>query len=100
MKLFFTIALMILISGCATALTPEGSKVRLVDNQAQYNCKFVGTVTGSNSLGNTTAHDTDGALNEARNKASTLGANALRILNIDTTPETTTVAAEALNCEF
>ncbi len=51
-------------------------------------------------MGNSTAHDTEGAMNQVRNKAANLGANAIRILNVATTVEVTTVAAEALACEF
>lgn len=90
----------VILSGCATALTPQGASVRLVDNQSDHKCVFVATVTGSNSMGNSTAHDAEGALNQVRNKAAKLGANAVRIINVSTTIEVTTVVGEALNCEF
>lgn len=97
----FLAALVVLgvISGCATALTPAGSVVRVVQNQSDHSCSFIGTVSGANSTGASTAHDTEGAMNQVRNKASEMGGNAIRILNISTTIEVTTVAAEALRCE-
>ncbi len=88
------------LAGCATALTPQGSSVRLVDNQANYQCVFVASVAGSNSMGNSTAHDAEGAMNQVRNKAANLGANAVRVINVSTTVEVTTVVGEALDCEF
>lgn len=91
---------MFLLSGCAATLTQQGAQVRLIDRQSDYKCKFVGTVTGSNSMGNTTAHDAEGAMNELRNKAAAIGANAVRVMNIDSSALVTTAVGEALNCEF
>lgn len=89
-----------ILTGCATALTQEGASVRLVDDHSDYQCVFVASVTGSNSMGNTTAHDAEGAMNQVRNKAADLGANAVRVVNVSSTIEVTTVVGEALNCEF
>ena len=89
-----------LFFGCAASLTQQGTKVRLIDKQTDYKCTFVGTVTGSNSMGNTTAHDAEGAMNELRNKAAQQGANAVRVINIDSTAMQTTAVGEALNCIF
>lgn len=100
MRFVFLVCSLHLVSSCATPLTEQGSSVRLVQDQADFDCSFVGTVSGSNSLGSSTAHDTDGALNQVRNKAGSMGANAVRVINIDTRPEMTTVAAEALDCKF
>lgn len=86
--------------GCAASLTTEGALVRLVDKQSDYKCTFIGTVTGSNSMGNTTAHDAEGAMNELRNKAAMLGANSVRIINIDSSALATTAVGEALTCDF
>jgi len=86
------------VFGCATQLTTEGSSVRLVSDSAE--CDFVGTVSGSNSMGSSTAHDADGAMNELRNRAVAMGANAVKIINVDSNSEVTTAVAEALNCDF
>ena len=84
--------------GCATQLTPAGSSVRLVSDNAE--CVFLGTVSGSNMMGISTAQDADGAMNELRNKAVVMGANSVKIINIDSTNEVTTAVAEALDCDF
>lgn len=88
------------VVGCATQLTEQGASVRLVDKQSDYQCEFIATVTGSNSLGNNKAHDAQGAMNEMRNNAAVLGANAVRLLHLDVTYETTTALGEALKCKF
>jgi uncharacterized protein YbjQ (UPF0145 family) len=51
-------------------------------------------------MGNSTAHDAEGAMNELRNKAASYGANAVRVINIDSSPVVTTAVGEALNCKF
>jgi uncharacterized protein YbjQ (UPF0145 family) len=99
-KMLGFIFIVILLSGCATALTEQGAKVRLVQTQSEHNCSFVATVTGSNSMGNSTAHDAEGAMNQLRNKAANLGANAVRVINVSTTEAVTTTVGEALNCQF
>lgn len=82
--------------GCAVQLTQEGSAVRLVDDKD--GCEFVGTVAGSNAMGVSTAQDAEGAMNDLRNKAAEMGANAIRMINVDSTAESTTALAEALRC--
>ena len=86
--------------GCATPLTTEGSKIRLIQHQSDHDCTFVDTVTGVNAMGMDSAHDAEGALNQLRNKAALKGANAVRIISITTTPKNTTTVGEALNCKF
>lgn len=90
----------ITLTACAVELSQNGSNVKLIQNQKDYDCNFVGTVSGSNELGWDTAHDAEGAMNEARNKAANLGANAIRIINVSTSQESTTTTAEALRCKF
>jgi len=80
--------------------TAESKLVRLVDKQTDYKCKFITTVTGSGSMGWTTAHDAEGAMAEVRNDAARAGANAIRVVNVDSNMQTSVVVAEALNCEF
>jgi uncharacterized protein YbjQ (UPF0145 family) len=89
-----------MLTGCVTALTTGGAQVRIVSEQERAACKFIGTVSGSMSLGARTAGDADSALNEARNKAANLGANAIRIINMDSNEYVSTATAEALRCEL
>ena len=88
----------ILALGCAVELTTEGSSVRLVDDKSR--CEFLGTVTGYNSMGNDMAHDAEGAMNDLRNNAALMGANAVKIIDVETVPEATTTIGEALYCTF
>ncbi len=88
------------IASCVVQPTAESKAVRLVDKQTDYKCKFITTVTGSGSMGWTTAHDAEGAMAEVRNDAAKAGANAIRVVNIDSNMQTSVVVAEALNCEF
>ena len=98
MTRLFVLTSIFFVFGCAVQLTPEGSSVRLVSDNAE--CDFIGTVSGSNSMGSTTAHDADGAMNDLRNKAAVMGANAVKIINIDSDMDATTAVAEALDCDF
>jgi len=86
----------ILALGCAVELTTEGSSVQLVDDKA--GCEFIGTVTGYNSMGSSAAHDADGAMNDLRNKAAQMGANAVKMIDVETTLDGTTTIGEALSC--
>lgn len=98
MNRFLPLAYLVAVFGCATQLTTEGSSVRVVSESG--GCEFIGTVSGSNSMGMSTSHDADGAMNALRNKAAVMGANAVRIINVDSDSEATTAVAEALVCEF
>jgi hypothetical protein len=94
----YLVASLIIVGGCATQLTTEGSSVRLVDDKD--NCEYRGIVAGSNALGVSTADDAEGAMNDLRNKAAAIGANAVYIMNIDSDIDSTTAVAEALICKF
>ena len=100
MKLVLIALSVLLITGCVVQPTQEGMAVRVIDKQSDYNCKFVRTVTGSGALGWTTAHDAEGAMNQISNRAAKAGANAVRVINVDSDMVSSTVVAEALNCEF
>lgn len=100
MKKLLALTSLAFLQACATQLTQQGQGVRIVDRQVDYKCEFINTVTGSNSMGNDKAHDAQGAMNEMRNNAAVLGANAVRLIKLDITPATTTAIGEALRCEF
>jgi uncharacterized protein YbjQ (UPF0145 family) len=92
--------LTVTLTGCATALTTQGASVVLVQNRTDHNCTFIDTVSGSNTDGKDMAHDADGAMNQLRNKASQINANAVRVLSINSNEDGTTVIGEALKCNF
>ncbi len=98
MKIFFLLILMIVMLGCATELTVEGSSVQLVDDKS--NCNFLGTVTGFQTGGGSMDSNTDSAMNDLRNKAAQMGANAIKMIDVDVVPTGTTALGEALDCTF
>jgi uncharacterized protein YbjQ (UPF0145 family) len=100
MKLAIGIVGVLLLSGCATALTSQGTDVRIVDDKAANNCKMVGTVSGFDTMSATTADQSENALNETRNKAGQTGANGIKIIHMQTTLQGTSVTAEALRCQY
>jgi hypothetical protein len=100
MKTIFPTLILLCISGCVVQPTPESSSVRIITDKTKYDCEFINTVTGSGSMGWTPAHDSEGALNEIRNDAARLGANAVSIINADSDALSSVIMAEALNCNF
>jgi hypothetical protein len=71
----------LLVACSATPLTQSGSSVSIVTDAQRESCTFIGTVQG-NSLAYSNDNLT-GALNDARNKAATMGGNAIRILKTE-----------------
>lgn len=72
--------LALVASGCATALTPAGQKVRFMKADPPAECKELGQVTGRSVSGGAAdpATSLENSKNDARNKAGDLGANYLR----------------------
>jgi hypothetical protein len=92
------IALVFLLATGCVVQPKQGSEMIRVVSSAD-DCEFLGTVTGSGSTGWTYAHDAEGAINDARNKALELGANAI-LLDTDTTMFGVTAVVQALKCPF
>lgn len=90
--------LVFLLSGCSTQLTKMGNNVHIISEKERSSCSFLGVVTGVENLGWGIEGDVDSAMNKARNKAGLLGANGMKIINIDTSGERTVVTVEALKC--
>ena len=86
--------------GCTTPLTQNGSTIRIIERKEGYQFKFLGTVSGFDTMGISTGAESGNALNEVRNKAAALGANAIKIVHMQTTFQGTSVTAEALLVEF
>jgi uncharacterized protein YbjQ (UPF0145 family) len=72
----------------------------MVDNEHDHSCSFIGSVTGSNSMGMGRAHDADGALNEMRNKAFQMGANAVQVISVNSNSNDTVAIGKALKCNL
>lgn len=86
----------ILTLGCTVGLTKDGSSLQIVNDTS--NCEFLGTVTGFHQGGGSIPRNTEGAMNDLRNEAAQMGANALKINDVDTVPQGTTTLGEALIC--
>jgi uncharacterized protein YbjQ (UPF0145 family) len=98
MKKSLSLLPIVLVLGCATELTVEGSSVQIVDDKS--NCEFLGTVTGFQTGGGSMDRNTDSAMNDLRNEAAQMGANAVKMIDVDVVPQGTTALGEALYCTF
>ena len=92
--------LVFLAQACSTTLTASGSIVRIVDDKAEHDCRFLSTLSAFDTLGINTGKESENAMNELRNKAAEIDANGLKILHMETTFQGTSVTAEALRCNF
>ena len=99
-KLSVIAILALTILGCVATPADESKAVRTIDHDSDYKCEYLGFVSGSGPMGWTTAHDAEGAMNEVQNEAARLGANAIRVINIDSNVATTVIVADAYKCEF
>lgn len=101
MKKIICVAWLLFVISCGISLTREGAEVRVVtEGQKEKYCQFISIVTGSMSMGASTSHDAESAMNEVRNKVARAGGNAMRIIKSDSDIFATTVVAEALKCTF
>ena len=86
----------ILTLGCAVELTKDGTAVQIVNDSS--NCKFLGTVKNGSIRGRQQTAQYRRRHERFANNASECGANALKINDVDTTPQGTTTLGEALVC--
>jgi hypothetical protein len=93
------VLLFIGLLGCIPFISSKGSLVH-IDNNAEVirNCKSLGTVKGSASLGWSKAMKVKISLNEIRNKAALLGANTVLIVSTDSMFEGTVITGVAYDC--
>ena len=94
--ILFAISMVIFLCACSTS----GKSVRIIENSGDYECEFLGTVSGFDKFGSSVSDEPGNALNEARNEAAQLGANTIKIISMRTTFQGTSVTAEALSCTF
>lgn len=85
-----------LTAGCASTLSTEGERVRVVTEQQRQSCKFIRLVTVRKSLG----PDKPGsALKEAMNETAAAGGNGLYIITSTVHwADGASVAGEAMTC--
>ena len=90
----------LVVSACMATLTPQGATVQPVtDAHKERACEFLTIVTGSESMGSSTAGDAQSAMNKIRNAVAKAGGNGMRIISTTTDQAATTVTAEALKCD-
>ncbi|WP_053981979.1 hypothetical protein [Marinagarivorans algicola] len=82
MKLFLTGFFLVILAGCSTALTSEGSMIRSVNSTDDLSeCEFRGVITAkSPEFSITPAQETEYVMNDARNKVAEKGGTHMKIL--------------------
>lgn len=95
------LAIFLLVSGCVTNLSVEGSSVQIIETaqKSKYECKRIGLVNSFDTSGLTIGAEKQNALAELLNKAANVGANAIVIQSEDTKVMGTGMTAEALHCK-
>jgi len=89
------------LAACATPLTERGGLVRELPSgtyASQIDCRFLGVIEAAEGSGLDVGDDRRGALNQIRNQAADIGANAFVVTMDTTTGLRTTVQAEAFHC--
>ncbi|EPZ49341.1 PF13698 domain protein [Bacteriovorax sp. BAL6_X] len=107
MKIISFVTLILFFSSCSTQLTKSGKNVRLVtENQKEKHCKTLDIITTSNELGWDAAHDSQNAMNDARNKVAELGGNGMKVISSNNAYQgyggasEAVIQVEALSCNF
>lgn len=87
------------LAGCATTLSPDAEKVRVVTaNQKENVCESMKILTVEKRLGR---NKPGNAMKQALNEAAQVGANGIYIISTsEDWAEGATVVAEALKCRF
>lgn len=91
----------LVLAACATPLTELGALVRELPSGAyaqQIDCSFLGVIEAAEGSGFDVGDDQRGALNQVRNHAANIGANAFVVSMGTSTGLRTTVQAEAFHC--
>lgn len=102
MKLFFISVYILLLTGCSTVLTSQGSMVRTLNSSDDLSkCEFRGIITAkSPELAITPSQETEYVMNDARNKVAELGGTHMKILTNQQGLFTgASMNAEAYNCK-
>lgn len=101
MKLSIVLAVIFSLISCSTHLSQNGKKIIIVtDGEKEKYCKMLEIITTSNDFGWSSKHDTENAMNEARNTTAKIGGNAIRIISVNFSQGESIIQAEALICNF
>jgi hypothetical protein len=97
--ILLSVAVLIVFTGCITLLSNSGALVRFEENSEMLtHCKYMGTVRGTSPAGLIKDLKKENALNEIRNNAALLGANAVVIISKDSMFDETVVHGKAYHC--
>ena len=97
--IIISIAMIAGMSACSHLLTKKGTLVRIeTDSSKIRNCKSLGTVKGTASVGLSKSQKREAALREMRNEAGLLGANSVFIISTDSMFEGTVITGTAYDC--
>lgn len=91
----------VVLTGCSTALTAEGTKIRSINHSDDLSkCEFMGTITAkSPEFALTPAQETEYVMNDARNKVAQVGGTHMKILTNQHSLFTgASINAEAYRC--
>ena len=95
------LASILVVQGCTTTLSGQGAAIRILEDKERYNCEYIEEVTGRNSPSSDADDNLEGAMNDVRNRAAAVGANAIHILNShELHKKDAVVFAEAMKCQF
>lgn len=89
-------AIAISMTGCATALTPAGSKITLATPSQKEKCRSLGVVVATQKIGQDKAAS---AMNAALNMVAERGGDSLYVVSSSTDwADGSSVVGEALKC--
>lgn len=94
------VPLLWLLTGCATALTPDGRNIRLISDYANHGCKFITEISAFDTFSSTVEKEKKSSLYELMNKAAAIGGNALIAGEHEVSPAGTQIKGLVFKCKF
>ncbi|RWR30473.1 DUF4156 domain-containing protein [Sinirhodobacter populi] len=98
MRFLLAIPFTIALAACAADLTDEGMSVRQISLASADDCRFLGPISASESMGLDEAMDMMSAYNKVRNLVAQMGGNAFIVSSTHTSTSSTVVQADAYAC--
>ena len=95
---FVALVSIIIVAGCSEELSSQGQMVRQISLQTSNECRFLGAVTASESMGLDEAMDVTSSYNKVRNATAQMGGNAFIVSSSHTSSVSTVVQADAYSC--
>jgi hypothetical protein len=77
---FYTVIVMFTLVGCATTMSDQASRIRIITAEEAKQCDFIGLIEGASNLSGVARHTGyQNALNEVLDKAAAKGANSVAL---------------------